>query len=383
MRSNVAPSMRLLAGGLILAAAAADIGCAVAESRRSHGGGALIEELGAPDGKGFDDIVVKLAPLVASKPEKAARPAERPPAAALEAPTVAAAAPTPSIDSAKPAPAAPVFLREPFPIIESAPVEEIAKAREPDVAVEAKAEASTEPAPEAVTPAVVEAKGESQQSEAPVAEQAAPAPRAEEPSPSEEESESPLAVWQALVAALALVGLLAMKYVKRGPAPRAAESEPKPAKTAERDSQEEGGKAQTGRFAVLLAAIAAARANIEPIRAKIAALRGKTAERPSQATAATPKDAPKKPKTLDWTEVAAALRARISGAKATGGPAAPQPSRVIALVETEARGRGTDARGADAWEASEEDGPELLEPGDASARTIVMNARRRLRAAQS
>ncbi|CAN2532906.1 hypothetical+protein [Methylocapsa aurea] len=392
MRSIVAPSTRLLAGGLILAAAVADIGAAVAEPRRSRGGATVIEELGAPNGRGFDDIIVKLAPLVASKPERAVRAAERPaPTAAPESPTVAvAAAPPPPTETAKPAPAAPVFLREPLPIIESAPpVEAVAKAPQPAVAPEAAIETKAESTPvestpvestaeqsPVATPEATEAEAEPPKTEAPVVAEAAPesraeamtAPRTEEASP-QDESESPLALWQALVAAAALSGLLAMKYVKRAPAAAKA-AEPAPAKTAAAASE----TTPSGRFAMLLAVV---RTRIEPLRAKIAALRpSKAAERPAQPPA--PKDAPAKPKTLDWTDVATVLRARFGGAKAAGERSAAASNHVIALVESEGRGRMSDS-----WETSDEDGPELLEPGDASARTIVMNARRRLRSAQS
>jgi hypothetical protein len=385
--------MRLLAGGLILAAAVADIGAAVAEPRRSRGGATVIEELGAPNGRGFDDIIVKLAPLVASKP---ARAAERPaPTAAPESPTVAAAAPPPPTESAKPAPAAPVFLREPLPIIESAPpVEAVAKAPEPAVAPEAAIETKAESTPvestpsqstsvestaeqsPVATPEATEAEAAPPKAEAPVVAEAAPESRAEamtaprtEEAPPQEEGESPLALWQAIVAAAALSGLLAMKYFKRAPAAAKA-AEPAPAKTAAAASETK----PSGRFATLLAVV---RTRIEPLRAKIAALRpGKAAELPAQAPA--PKDAPAKPKTLDWTDVATVLRARFGGAKAAGERSAAASNHVIALVESEGRGRMSDS-----WETSDEDGLELLEPGDASARTIVMNARRRLRSAQS
>lgn len=362
MMSIFTPFTRLLVGGLTLAVAAAQFGCAVAEPRRSRGGGsAPIEKFDAPSSKGYDDIVVQLAPLVAAKPAKAVRPAE---------------------------PAAPVFLHAPLPLIESAPVAEVATAGEPaPVAPPAEPEAAAaapqniaaaieEPAEPSPRAADSEATAESQKGEEPVAGEAAPplaavetlpnpaAAAAPAPLPEEasaEESESPLALWQALVAAFALIGLLGMKYVRRPPAAPVAQEKAAPA-------------------AGLAAAIAAMRAKIEPLRAKFLALRGrKPAERALEApTAAAPNEAPKKPKSLDWAEVANALRARFGGAKTTGEPVAAQQNRSIALVESEGRGRV-----ADSWETSEEDGLELLEPGDASARAIVMNARRRLRAAQS
>ncbi|PWB92962.1 hypothetical protein [Methylosinus sporium] len=378
MRSIFTPFTRLLVGGLTLAAAAAHFGCAVAEPRRSRGGGsAPIEEFGAPTSKGYDDIVVQLAPLVAAKSAKAVRPAE----------PAAVAAPPPT-ESTKSEPAAPVFLHAPLPLIESAPVAEVATAGEPDpVAPPAEPEAAAaapqniaaameEPAEPSPRAADSEATAESQKGEEPVAGEAAPplaavetlpnpaAAAAPAPLPEEasaEESESPLALWQALIAAFALIGLLGMKYVRRPPAAPAAQEKAAPA-------------------AGLAAAIAAMRAKIEPLRAKFLALRGrKPAERALEApTAVAPNEAPKKPKSLDWAEVANALRARFGGAKTTGEPVAAQQNRSIGLVESEGRGRV-----ADSWETSEEDGLELLEPGDASARAIVMNARRRLRAAQS
>ncbi|BBU62425.1 hypothetical protein MSC49_23600 [Methylosinus sp. C49] len=407
MRSNFTPFTRLSAGGLMLAAAAADIGCAAAEPRRSHARPApeavRIEELGAPSGKGYDDIIVNLAPLVAAKPGKEARPAERPaaPALAVEAPKIAVAAPA---ESAKPTPAVPVFLREPLPTFENAPIADFAEAPEQAVvatsaepapiappqaesapqaaapaaqiaspaapeaaAVEAKAEA---PAERAVTP---EAEADAPK-EAPAAE-ASPAPSAEAMPPAQEEGESPMALWQALVAAVALGGLLVTKYLRRGPAVAKA-AEPLASKAA---VPQEGEAAPAGRLAV---ALVAAHAKFEPILAKFAALRGKKAAEVAPQTEAAPQEAPKKakkPKTMDWAEVATALRARFAGGgKTAREPAAAQSNRVIALVDSEARGRT-----ADSWDSSEDDGLELLEPGDASARTIVMNARRRLRSAQS
>ncbi len=161
------------------------------------------------------------------------------------------------------------------------------------------------------------------------------APRTEEASP-QDESESPLALWQALVAAAALSGLLAMKYVKRAPAAAKA-AEPAPAKTAAAASE----TTPSGRFAMLLAVV---RTRIEPLRAKIAALRpSKAAERPAQPPA--PKDAPAKPKTLDWTDVATVLRARFGGAKAAGERSAAASNHVIALVESEGRGRMSELLG--------------------------------------
>ncbi|OAI24671.1 hypothetical protein A1351_17545 [Methylosinus sp. R-45379] len=412
MRSNFTPFTRLSAGGLMLAAAAADIGCAAAEPRRSHAlhvaGAMRIEELGSPNGKGYDDIIVKLAPLVAAKPEKEARPAERPPAPALaaEAPKVAVAAPPPA-ESVKPTPALPVFLREPLPAFENAPVADLAKAPEQAVVATSAEPAPIAPpqaesAPQAAAPtaqiaspaapeaAAVEAKAEAPvertatpeaeadapKGEAPAAE-AAPAPSAEAMPPAQEENESPMALWQALVAAAALAGLLVMKYLRRGP-PVAKAAEPGASKAV---APQEGEAAPAGRLAI---ALAAARAKFEPILAKFAALRGKKAAETAPQAEAAPqeapkKEAPKKPKTMDWTEVAAALRARFAGGgKTAGGPTAAQSNRVIALVDSEGRGRASDS-----WDSNEDDGLELLEPGDASARTIVMNARRRLRSAQS
>ncbi|WP_036287024.1 hypothetical protein [Methylosinus sp. PW1] len=402
MRSNFTPFTRLSAGGLMLAAAAADIGCAGAEPRRAHAhhaaGAMRIEELGSPNGKGYDDIIVKLAPLVAAKPE--ARPAERPPALAAEAPEVAVAAPPPA-ESAKPTPAVPVFLREPLPTFERAPVADLAKA--PEQAVVAT---SAEPAPIAplqaesapqgaaptaqiASPAAPEAAAVEAEAEAPAERAAepeaeadapkgeAPAPSAEAMPPAQEESESPMALWQALIAAVALAGLLVMKYLRRGPAV-AKTTEPVASKAA---APQEGEAAPAGRSAI---ALAAARAKFEPILAKLAALRGEKAAETAPKAEAAPqeapkKEAPKKAKTMDWTEVAAALRARFAGGgKTAGEPTAAQSNRVIALVDSEGRGRA-----ADSWDPNEDDGLELLEPGDASARTIVMNARRRLRSAQS
>ncbi|WP_018265288.1 hypothetical protein [Methylosinus sp. LW4] len=405
MRSNFTPFTRLSAGGLMLAAAAADIGCAAAEPRRSHARPApettRIEELGAPSGKGYDDIIVNLAPLVAAKPGKEARPAERPaaPAPAVEAPKIAVAAPA---ESAKPAPVVPVFLREPLPILDSEPV--AAKTPEPAPAAAPQAESAAAPAARIASPVVAEEPAVAPQAEpsaerivapeagveapkadasdaiaskgdAPAAE-AVPAPIAEAAPPAQEESESPLALWQALVAAVALAGLLVMKYLRRGPAVAKA-AEPVASQAA---APREGEAAPAGRFAIMLAA---ARAKLEPLLAKFAALRAKKAAETAPKAEAAPQEAAKKaaskkPKTMDWTEVAAALRARFGGGKTAGEPAAAQSNRVIALVDSEARGRV-----ADSWESSEDDGLELLEPGDASARTIVMNARRRLRAAQS
>lgn len=407
MRSNFTPSTRLLAGGLMLAAAAADIGSAAAEPRRSHAhhaaGAMRIEELGSPNGKGYDDIIVKLAPLVAAKPEKEARPAERlaAPALAAEAPKVSVAAPPPLTESAKPAPAVPVFLREPLPTIETAPVADVANAPAPAIVATPAEQAPIAPpqapsappakipapdrvaAPAQISPEAGEAKAEAPaeqavaleadalKGEAPIAD-AAPAPSAEAAPPAQEESESPLALWQALVAAVALAGLLAMKYLRRGPAVSKAAEPDAPIAVAPQQSE----TTPTGRLSI---ALAAARAKIEPILVKFAALRGKKAAEAAPQAEAAPKEAPKKSKTMDWAEVATALRARFGGGAKTGGePAAAQSNRVIALVDSESRGRS-----ADAWETSEDDGPELLEPGDASARAIVMNARRRLRSAQS
>ncbi|WP_159732227.1 hypothetical protein [Methylosinus sp. Ce-a6] len=412
MKSIFARSMRIFAGALFVTAAATNA-CAEARSRHTRSGDALIEELGAPNGKGFDDIVVKLAPLVPAKPAKDAPPAERPsaPIAAPEPPAVSVAAPPPS-DSATPAPVAPVFLREPLPVIDSAPAEEIAKSAEPNIVaaprapeavapaeapVETMAEAPIETKPEtpvelsreAAEPSAPAQTTDPEKSEAPAVAEADPAsadpaaeparPQAEEQQ-AQEESESPLAIWQALVAALALVGLLASKYVRRAQAPsEVAARKPTPAKTAEVAPAGSAQKAPTGRFAALGARIGAARAKIEVIRAKVAALRGdrKTMDRPP-APAAAPNAAPEKPKALEWTKAVTALRQRLGGAKPAAASAAHEPRRMLSLVGTQPT-----SREADAWASSEEDGPELLEPGDASARAIVMNARRRLRAAQS
>ena len=412
MKSFFARSMRILAGALIVAAAAADNACAGARPRQTRSGDALIEELGAPNGKGFDDIVVQLAPLVSAKPVKDAPSAERPPApiAAAEPAAVSAAVPPPS-DSATAAPVGPIFLREPLPVIDSGPAEEIVKSAEPDIvaapsapAAVATAEAPIETEPEApeqlpredAAPLAPEQAIDAEKSEAPAVAEADPAgadpaaeparPQAEE-QPAQEESESPLAVWQALVAALALVGLLASKYIRRAPAPsEVAARKPAPAKTLEVAPAGSARKAPTGRFKALGARIGAARAKIEAIRAKfevvrakVAALRGdrKATDRPP-APSAAPNAAPEKPKALEWTKAVTALRQRLGGAKPAAAPAAHEPRRMLSLVGTQPI-----SREADAWASSEEDGPELLEPGDASARAIVMNARRRLRAAQS
>jgi hypothetical protein len=352
MKSIFAPSARFLTG-LLLAAAA--VGAGSATSRPSRSADALIEELGAPSGEGFDDIVVKLAPLVPAKPAKDARPAERPPApqAVVETPPASAVVPPPS-DSSKPAAIAPFFLREALPVVHSAPAEEIAKEPPDPASAEGRAETIEQSPREAAEPARIAEPEKSQASAAAETEPASLARPPEEEQPAQEESRSPLAFWQELVAALALAGLLATKYVRRGSAPpKAPAGEPAPATATESDPAASGQSAPSGRFAA--------------IRAKIAALRG------GRGPSAEPK-----PKISDWTEIASALRRRFAGAEAAAAPGARERSRVVSLVEAKAQGEAPES-----WAASEEDAVELLEPGDASARAIVMNARRRLRSAQS
>lgn len=377
----------------------------------------IVEEIAPPTREGFDDIIVQLPPLApvrrkaqASSPSVRERPttAEKTPSEPLTQPIVAPTAPqaladpprstratsaseavkadapqpsaTPQIatpQASKPEPVeqkisapptaeagdapraqdeTPADVLEPTDLRSSAPAEEAAAA--PSVAPDAAPAPDTELA-------------------APDAESATPAPQ---PAVASSESEAEGAffeTWQLILAAVALGGLLysRLRRKKGEPAPKSAVP---PSRRVEQ----------------LLLLLKRARSEIGPIvearlggalaawRTKSAALRRSSRD---QAKDVGKGGAKAQRSIANWSEIATMLRARIAPARGASHPQAPAAR--LPASESAGAPRGVvspaDATERSGWDQPDHDGVELLEPGAAGTRAIVMNARKKLRAAQA
>ena len=389
-RSLASSAIALLSTGLCAPAGAQP------SYRASHDG--AIAEFAPPRRESFDRLIVQLPPLVpVRRSEKAtASPAAPSIAAAVApaAPAVREAAPsvTPArVDApeAKPAaaPTAPVEAAE-APVASAAAsavaVPAAPLAIEPaeshsapdDAAVEAAPVAQAPEAPAAAAPeapAAEEMKTEAAEAIAPSAEvasapAAAPTPARLLETVQTDDQESGGLGWAALVivALLALGGFVAVKRMKarREKAMSVAEPASRPAPVAP------AAAAPAPRMSRVAGILGMARAKLGPaVRALLQRLRNRRGDAKAD-PAAEPQAA------ADWARIGATLRAR---ANAPVDPVAtPAAGATLPGDTTDTTAPRAEAR---RWEQDREDGVELLEPGSVGARSLVMNARRKLQAA--
>lgn len=386
-RSLASSAIALLSAGLCAPAGAQP------SYRASHVG--AIAEFAPPKRESFDKLIVQLPPLV---PVRRSEKATASPAAPSIAAAVAPAAPAvrdaaPSVTparadapEAKPAaaPTEPVEAAE-APVASAAAASAVAIPAAPlaiepaeshsapaEVAVESEpvAQASEAPAAEAPeAPAAEEAKTEAAEAIAPSAEAtsapaAAPTPARLLETAQTDDQESGGLGWAAfvIVALLALGGFVAGKRMKarRETAVSAPEPASRPAPVAP--------AAAAPRSSRVAAILGAARAKLGPAaRALLLRLRNRRGD-PKADPAAEPQAA------ADWARIGATLRARTN-APVDAMPAAGEtlPDEAVDATAPRAEARR--------WEQDREDGVELLEPGSVGARSLVMNARRKLQAA--
>lgn len=345
MRNSNAATRGVSIGGVL-------VGCALAAM------GAAEPARGASsDRAGRDDIIFQLPPLAPVKRQVAATSA--PPSAVRE-----------QIEETKPAeasvaaPPLPIFLRETTPPPElggSEPMAETSAASEPSapastlepaalplrLASQDSAEDASRPDARRDAPVVPDAAPVSP-IVAPVTETAlvpeeAPAARREPPARIAEPEDSSVALWPIIAALLALAALGGVVATRVAARRRKAIDAGPDATANEKRPPFAGLSAMQAKFAPLVAAA----------RAKIG-----LARRGAPTTPAAPEAGED-----EWGQVSAQLRA----------------SALDPRVASEASSRDF---GANSWAAARDDEPDLIEPGDAGARAIVVNARRQLRAAR-
>lgn len=403
MVPHLALGLRLLTSGCAVLAATATPGApAAAEQARRASRQTIIEEIAPPRRESFEGLVLQLPPLVpARRKAEAAAVAEAPPVARSAVPLAPSHPPEARVEPRAPKTAeeadggnapAPIEARhseqaaEAAPLVESQPAlhaaapeaeapqgPTVAEHAEPSLtpseppAVDngAPLDLRAEPPSEALPP---EAKTDAVAPPPPVVDVAPPvtAPASARVASDEEGGDSFLETWQWIVIAFALAGLLASRS-KRGKsvaAPKGADDAPQ--------------KPQTDR---LVALARTARSKIDPIVAAVVQrLLSRNAGPANPSTAAKaerPSAEAKRSAIANWTEIAATLRAKVASTATAGR----ERSTVAVAAETAAAAQLRAERGR--WEQSEQEGFELLEPGAVGARAIVMNARRKLQAAQS
>jgi hypothetical protein len=406
--------MRLLhAFGLSLASSGAALSltglCATADAQPTHRAAraATIAEFAAPRREGYDNVIVQLPPLSPVR-GGAQKPAEPVVTAAPEAAAAAAAdAPTMVTTAARasaPAAASPETIHEETPAgVEAAASKEAAQSEPPAAMVDhdeasagsaerplfataptsepvlsapealpAEGALVAEPPPAAEPPSAVAVPAPAE--ETPVAERDAPPPEsAPVPAPEEtvpvvaqadppptsaadagDDQDSGSWSWSLLTFTVAIVSLAGFAASRRRRTRRAA---PPPAAAAPVAPEK-----KRARLATL---ITAAREKIAP---RLLALLQKLRNRKGHAMEASGEAEP----VPDWAWIASTLRAAArSGVDPAPSPEAKRDdSSVVEAPKAE----------SNRWEEDREEGLELLEPGSNSARTLVMNARRKLQA---
>lgn len=331
----MAPLRQLVTSGCALLAAAALGSPAAAESSHRQSRAPVIEEFARPERGRYDKLIEQLPSLV--RVEQAAKPAVAP-----EPPKTAAAPALVESSAAQPvalgAVAETKVERAP-PTTAAEPPADLLDALEAEERAAAGARAVA-PAPAVEAPALDVVVSE-EQTPAPKAAPAVPAESLAPPAvaETEAESQSDLMLWAFLaLGVLAVGGLLVLRQRKA----RGAQAfEPTP-------------QSAGAWFAALLEKLPALAAGLRRLRV----IRGGS-------TPASPGDA-----NVEWSQVAAALRAKVAPAS---GPSR-EGAALTVVAET--------PRAESSWRRDEEESVELIEPGAVSARAIVMNARRRLRAAE-
>lgn len=286
---------------------------------------------------------------------------------------------------------------EAAPPKDSAPVEAQSEAAAPAANVAAAPELrGSEPVQSSIPETQLEAPPQSPIAENARTEAAPPVevakPVAEPPNAAGEGQEdgSFFELWQLIVAAFALGGLLVSRRRRTGKATPAVDTPavdtraaaPAPSKIAVIFA---AAKSAWTKFAPL------AMAKIAKLREAATALRRKRsatgAAAPASAAVVTAGAGAKTPRLskAHWAEIAATLRAKITPPKLSPAVPGREKAGVVASspAPTTAAASATAVLEAERWDQADRDMPELLEPGASSTQAIVMNARRKFRAAQA
>lgn len=340
MTFSFAPRARRLAEAYAICALGVVITAygAMADEARSAGRETIVGEIAPPTREGFEEIVVQMPPLV---------PMRRKTPAQTRAPVVpeASSTITETIAAVPPAPQAPV----------DAPAQTETAAQEPVVQTSgpAQEEASSDVAPGAA----LEPPAETAQSEArPLLEPAQPMPESDSLASESEGDGAFLETWQSVVAVLASAWLCVARLRRKKDEPAARQAASRSAKLEK-----------------LLLLVGSARSEIVPfleagVRRAVVVWRLLRKRSPADraekivTSGAGASAQAQRSEGVNWPEIATMLRAK--GAAEKGASVA----------------RAVAERGM--WDQPDHDGVELLEPGAAGAQAIVMNARRKLRAAQ-
>ncbi|PWB80620.1 MAG: hypothetical protein C3F11_17475 [Methylocystaceae bacterium] len=362
MTFSFAPRARRLAEAYAICALGVVITAygAMADEARSAGRETIVGEIAPPTREGFEEIVVQMPPLV---------PMRRKTPAQTRAPVVpeASSTITETIAAVPPAPQAPV----------DAPAQTETAAQEPVVQTSGPAHAQgetlrggdaspdlrgaqppTEEASSDVAPgAALEPPAETAQSEAgPLLEPAQPMPESDSLASESEGDGAFLETWQSVVAVLASAWLCVARLRRKKDEPAARQAASRSAKLEK-----------------LLLLVGSARSEIVPfleagVRRAVVVWRLLRKRSPADraekivTSGAGASAQAQRSEGVNWPEIATMLRAK--GAAEKGASVA----------------RAVAERGM--WDQPDHDGVELLEPGAAGAQAIVMNARRKLRAAQ-
>ncbi len=446
MMLSLAPGARLVTRGCAVLALTATVGAsmAVAKDARRPPRQTIIEDIAPPTRESFDEIVVQLPPLVPVRrnvqaPAPAAAAAQQPAPAASSTPPLPLAAQSdrPAPDShdqdiqttraaaneptardvaapdadAQPA-AAPLSAEaQPAPSLQNTPAapeietpkesvveHHTVESAEPshaqpieaspsDIAAPLDLRRGDQPAESSLSDATPAAEPQppvvdgAQPEVAAAAETAKPAPTQDSVASEGEGDGSIFETWQLIVAALALGGLLVVR--RRGKTTPAAPKE---------------AAVRSAKIAKIVAFAKSARTKLAPIvaaklervrswraglmislRKRSASSEARKTLRTAGAPAAEASAKAERP-IVDWPAIAATLRAKVAPPKGSSVVARRSGGAGAAAAQTESTTESLAERGR--WEQADQDGPELLEPGASSTHAIIMNARKKFRAAQ-